>query len=210
MIYETIKQFIKTAKTSRSSIYRFYKKNDLLWEDTKLKSNRRLIPTEHAKYFDSEILFDELQTSLMENRSLKRLIDLLADKETLSTTFWGLEWSFFVTVAYRAEKNKKSCFHLMTAMFDELNTKYGDATDLRIFFVTEPFTNRKGYHNHFVIYIEDRQLHTQIGQDIEKFFEYDRTDFSVYDKYKAGLFYMSKEGLENEDWYFDSNVTTVA
>lgn len=35
----------------------------------------------------------------------------------------------------------------MTSMFDELNTKYGEETDLRIFFTTEPFSNRKGYHN---------------------------------------------------------------
>lgn len=210
MIYETIKEFIKTAKTSRSTIYRFYRTNNLLWDETKLKSNRRLIPVTHAKYFDSEILFDELQASSLENRSLKRLIDLLADKETLPATFWGLEWSFFFTVAYRAERNKKSCFRLMTAMFDELNTKYGDSTDLQMFFTTEPFPNRKGYHNHFVIQIEDRKLQAQVVQDIVKFFEYDRVDFSVYDKYKAGLFYMSKEGLENEDWYFDSNITSVA
>lgn len=210
MIYETIKQFIKTAKTSRSSIYRFYKKNDLLWEETKLKSNRRLIPTSHAKYFDHEMLFDELQDSIIENRSLRRLIDLLADKETLPSTFWGLEWSFFFTVAYRAERNKKSCFRLMTSMFDELNTKYGEETDLRIFFTTEPFTNRKGYHNHFAIYVEDKQLHGQIVEDILKFFEFDRLDFSPYDKYKAGLFYMSKEGLKNEDWDFNSNIKIEA
>lgn len=210
MIYETIKEFIKTAKTSRSTIYRFYKTNDLLWDETKLKSNKRLIPTTHVKYFDNEMLFDELQATIIENRSLKRLIDLLGDKETLPTTFWNLEWSFFFTVAYRAERNKKSCFRLMTAMFDELNNKYGDSTDLRIFFTTEPFTNRKGYHNHFVIYIEDKKLEAQVVQDIVQFFEYDRVDFSVYDKYKAGLFYMSKEGLENEDWYFDSNITGVA
>lgn len=74
------------------------------------------------------------------------------------------------------------------------------------FFTTEPFSNRKGYHNHFVIYIENRQLQSQVMQDIEKYFEYDRVDAKVYDKYKAGLFYITKDGLENEDWYFDSNL----
>ncbi|MBC7410107.1 MAG: hypothetical protein H7339_17115 [Arcicella sp.] len=209
MIYETINQFVKTAKTSRSSVYRFYKKNDGLWEETKMKSNKRMIPQSHAKYFDSDLLFDELQTSILEIKSLRRLIDCLADKETLPATFWNLDWSFFVTVAYRAERNKKSCFRMMTAMFDEINTKYGDSTDLRMFFTTEPFANRKGYHNHFVIYIENRQLQTQIMQDIEKFFEYDRVDSSIYDKYKAGLFYITKDGLENEDWYFDCNLNTA-
>lgn len=106
MIYETISQFTKTAKTSRSSLYRFYKKNDGLFEETKLKSNKRLIPQSHAKYFDSDLLFDELLTSLLEIKSLRRLIDCLADKDTLPTTFWNLDWSFFVTVAYRAERKK--------------------------------------------------------------------------------------------------------
>lgn len=206
MIYETINQFVKTAKTSRSSIYRFYKKNDGLWEQTKLKSNKRLIPQEHAKYFDSELLFDELQASILENKSLRRLIDCLADKETIPATFWNLDWSFFFTVAYRLERNKKSCFRMMTAMFEELNQKYGDSSDLRLFFTTEPFTNRKGYHNHFVIYVEDRKFQAQVMNDIQNYFESDRVDFSVYDKYKAGLFYMSKEGLENEDWYFETNM----
>src|SRR6218665_26041 len=206
MIYETIKQFITTAKTSRSSLCMFYKKNDGLWEETKLKFNKRLIPKTHTKYFDTEILFDELQTALLETKSLKRLIDLIADKETLPTTFWNLEWTFFFTIAYKAERNKKSCFRLMTAMFENLNSKYGDSSDMRIFFTTEPFTNRKGYHNHFVIYVQEKQIHSQIVQDIQKFFEFDRVDLSVYDKYKAGLFYMSKEGLENEDWNFDSNI----
>lgn len=206
MIYETIKEFIKTAKISKSTIYRFYKTNNLLWEETKIKSNKRLIPKEHAKYFDSEILFDELQVILLENKSLKRLIDLLGDKDSLSTTFWNLKWSFFFTVAYKAERNKKSCFRLMSTMFQELETKYGDSSDLRIFFITEPFSNRKGYHNHFVIYAENKNLHTQIVQDINNFFEYDRVDFKPYDKYKAGLFYMTKEGLHNEDWDYNSNI----
>ena len=206
MIYETINQFIMTARTSRSSIYRFYKKNDGLFDETKLKSNKRLIPQSHAKYFDSALLFDELQATMQENKSLRRLIDCLADKDTIPTTFWKLDWSFFFTVAYRFERNKKSCFRLMNAMFEEINTKYGDSCDLRFFFTTEPFTNRKGYHNHFVMHISNRQLQSQIVQDIQKFFEYDRLDFSVYDKYKAGLFYMSKEGLENEDWFFESNI----
>ena len=85
-------------------------------------------------------------------------------------------------------------------MFDELQTKYGDSTKLRIFFTTEPFNNRDGYHNHFVVYIEEKKLHQQVVEDIYQFFSNDRIDCSIYDKYKAGLFYMTKEGLQNEDW----------
>lgn len=93
----------------------------------------------------------------------------------------------------------------MNTLFESLQDKYGDSTQLRLFFTTEPFTNRKGYHNHFFFYAEDRQLHEQIVSDIQKFFEYDRVDVSVYDRYRAGLFYAAKEGLQNEDWDFLSS-----
>lgn len=199
MVYEKINEFIRIAGISRSKLYRFYKKNDELWQETKIKSNKRLIPASHAKYFDTEILYDELQTMMLENRSLKRLIDCLADRDTLQTTLWEMEWSYFFTVAYRNERNKKSCYRLMNALSDELQTKYGDSTELRIFFTTEPFNNRVGYHNHFVIHIKDKKLHEQVVSDIHQYFQYDRVDSSIYDKYKAGLFYITKDGLQNED-----------
>lgn len=200
MVYEKIDEFVVTAGISRSTLYRFYKKNDEFWSETKIKSGRRMIPTMHAKYFDSEALFDELKTAKLENKSLRNLITYLADKDTLCRTFWDLDWSFFVTVAYQAERNKKSCFRLMHLLNDELTEKYGDDTKIRMFFVTEPFTNRKGYHNHFTLYIENKKLEPLVCNDIRKFFEYDRVDISAYDMYKAGLFYMTKAGLEGEDW----------
>jgi len=132
MIYQTIKEFIKTAKTSRSTIYRFYRTNDLLWDETKLKSNRRLIPTAHAKYFDSEILFDELQASSLENRSLKRLIDLLADKETLPTTFWGLGWSFFFPLMARIYHK---IVDIDSADLQSVPTKIGDSKCLASIYI---------------------------------------------------------------------------
>jgi hypothetical protein len=200
MVYEKINEFIKSVGISRSKLYRFYKKNDELWQETKMKGGKRHIPTSHAKYFDNEVLYDELKTMMQENKSLRRLIDCLADKDAVQTTFWEMEWSFFFTVAYRAERNKKSCYRLMHALFNELQAKYGDSSQLRMFFTTEPFNNRNGYHNHFVIYVEDKKLHQQVVKEIQEYFEYDRVDVSIYDKYKAGLFYMTKEGLQNEDW----------
>lgn len=205
MVYEKLNEFLLTAGISRSTLYRFYKKNEEFWSETKLKSNKRLIPINHAKYFDSEILFDELKTSTIEIKSLRNLISCLADKNSLPSFFWHMDWSFFLTVAYKADRNKKSCYRLMHSLNEELVAKYGDETKIRIFFTTEPFTNRKGYHNHFFIYIEKKKLESQILQYINNFFEYDRVDSSVYDMFKAGLFYASKEGLQNEDWDFITN-----
>jgi hypothetical protein len=209
MKYENLRKFIISTKSSKSTIYRFYKKNEDLFIETKLSSGKRMFPTDHARYFDSEVMFDENKILRQENQSMRNLIDCLADKESLQHTFWQMDWSFFFTVAYKTERNKNSCFKQMHGVYDYLSEKYQDNTDLRMFFTTEPFTNRKGYHNHFVIHIEDKKLHKQIVTDIQEHFNYDRTDVSVYDRYKAGLFYMAKGGLNGEDWDFINNSTST-
>jgi hypothetical protein len=205
MKYENIKEFIISTKSSKSTIYRFYKKNEELFADTKLRNGKRIFPVDHARYFDSEIMFDENKLLRQENQSMRNLIDCLADKTSFQHTFWQMDWSFFFTVSYKLERNKTSCFKQMHGLYNYVNEKYQDSTELRLFFTTEPFTNRKGHHNHFVIHIEDKKFHEQIVTDIQDYFNYDRVDVSKYDRYKAGLFYMTKDGLNGEDWDFINN-----
>ncbi len=200
MKYENIKEFKVTTKASKSKIYRFYKKNEELWSETMLKGGKRLFPVDHARYFDSELMFDENKVLRQENQSMRNLIDNLVDKDSLQFRLWLLDWSFFITVAYQLERNKKSCFRQMHALYEHLEQKYGDATAMRLFFTSEPFTNRKGFHNHIVLNVTNKKLHETIITDIQNFFSYDRVEVGVYDKYKAGVFYMSKEGTINEDW----------
>ena len=211
MKYENITEFKITTKASKSKVYRFYKKNEELFSETKLKSGKRLFPVDHARYFDSEIMFDENKQLHQENKSMRNLIDCLDNKDPFPQTLWNMNWSFFFTVAYKLDRKKESCFRQMHGLYDFLLDKYGNDTTLRMFFTTEPFTNRKGYHNHFVIHIENRKLHEQLTTDIQEYFSYDRIDVSVYDKYKAGLFYMSKDGLNGDDWDFiNSNIKISA
>ncbi|SHG01387.1 hypothetical protein [Flavobacterium defluvii] len=207
MVYENITEFKRSTKVSKSKIYRFYKKNEELFAETKLKNGKRLFPIGHIRYFDSEVMFDENKILRQENHSMRNLIDCLSDKKSLAHSLWEKEWSFFFTVAYKLERKKASCFKQMHGLYDFLLEKHGNSTELRLFFTTEPFTNRTGYHNHFVIHIENKRLYEQITDDIRDYFHYDRIDFSVYDRYKAGLFYMTKEGLSGEDWdiLIDSN-----
>ena len=200
MKYENITEFKITTKVSKSKVYRFYKRNEELWRETKLKSGKRLFPSDHARYFDSEIMFDENKMLRQENQSMRNLIDNLVDKDSLQYRLWQLDWSFFITVAYQLERNKKSCFRQMHALYEHLEQKYGDSTALRLFFTSEPFTNRKGYHNHLVLYVANTQLREEILTEIQNFFNYDRVDVGIYDKYKACVFYMSKDGIVNEDW----------
>lgn len=199
MNYYGEKEFIVKAKISRSTLYRFYKKNEELKTETKLEY-KRLYPESHLKYFNSEVMFDENKVLRLENQSMRNLIDCLVDKDSLQYRLWQLDWNFFFTIAYKAERNKKSCFRLMNEVYEELIKKYGDETKIRLFFTTEPFSNRKGYHNHFVLYVENKNLYEEIVLHIQNYFRYDRVDVKKYDKYKAGLFYVAKDGLVNEDW----------
>lgn len=205
MKYEGIKQFTNSTKTSKSTIYRFYKKNIDLWAETKMKGNKRVYPTEHARYFSSELMFDENVMLRQENQSLRNLIDCLVDKNSLQYKLWEMDWTFFSTIAYKLERNKTSCYKQITGLFNHLNKTFGSETALRLFFTCEPFTNRTGYHNHFVIYADNKTLQEAIYNEINKYFVYDKVDIKSYDRYKAGIFYISKDGLHFEDWDYLDN-----
>jgi len=198
--YEKINDFIRRTDTSRTSIYRFYKKHPDLLGETIKKNNPRYYPISHAKYFNKEVLVDEVRGLELENDSMKKIIDHLMNRDSLQIRLWEMGWTFFGTVAYASDLDKKTCYRLMTSMYQELENKYGDSIDIRLFFTTEPFNLRKGHHNHFVIYVSNPFYAESVAEDIRAFFSYDRVDITGYDKYKAGLFYMTKEGLVNEDW----------
>ena len=165
-----------------------------------LKNNNRLFPVEHAKYVDSEIMHDENKILVQQNRAMKNVIDCLMDKDSIQKRLWFMDWSFFITVAYSLDRNKNSCFRQMNGLYDELFAKYGHLTDIRLFFTTEPFTNRKGYHNHFMLYCSDTKLHEAIQNHITAYFDGNRISIEPYNRYEAALFYIAKDGLVNEDW----------
>ena len=200
MKLENITEFIKRTTISKSTLYRFYKKYPEYWEQTRFKNNKRLFPVSHAKFFDSEIMFDENQQLNRENNSMRNVIDCLMDKDSLQSRLWFKDWSLFVTVAYTHERNKKSCFRMMHGLYDALADKYGDASEIRLFFTTEPFTNRKGYHNHFVFYCSNNELLDDVKAYIQSYLIGNRIQIEPYNKYEAGLFYMVKDGLVNDDW----------
>jgi hypothetical protein len=51
-----------------------------------------------------------------------------------------------------------------------------------------------------VLNVTNRKLHEEILNEIRDFFNFDRVDVRPYDRYKAVVFYMTKEGTINEDW----------
>ncbi len=202
MKYESLKEFIKRIGKSKSTINRFYKANPDLKEEIKEKGqgNKKHYPLSHAKYFSSELMFEENKLLLEDNRAMKNLIDCLMVKDSLPTSLCYLDWSFFVTVAYKHERNKKSCYRLMSGVYSALIEKYGVLAEIRMVFNAEPNSNRDGYHNHFALYVSDKTLHNAINSDIQAYFNGNRIEIEPYDKYKAGIHYISKGGLNGEDW----------
>ncbi|MBY0534434.1 MAG: hypothetical protein K2P88_01165 [Chitinophagaceae bacterium] len=199
MKIESLKEFMRRTKKSRSTIGRFYKRNPEKRAEIIFRK-KNYYPIEHARYFDSEIMFDVNKELTQENKTMRNVIECLMDRESMQTRLWYMEWSYFGTVAYKLERNKKSCRRMMQGLFDTLTERYGDQTDIRIFFTTEPFINRNGFHNHFVLFVSNKSLLQTILDEICLYFEYDRSDFKPYNPFKAGLFYMVKNGIHGEDW----------
>ncbi len=199
MKIEPLKEFVKRTQVSESTIKRFYRNNPELKAEV-VKRKKNYYPIEHARYFNSEIMFDENKQLRQENSSMRNVINSLMDKESMQSTLWYMDWSYFCTAAYKLERNKKSCRRMMGGLYENLLERYGDRTTIRLFYTTEPFANRNGYHNHFVIYISNKALENAIIDDISLYFEYDRLDCKIYDPYKAALFYMVKNGIHGDDW----------
>jgi len=51
--------------------------------------------------------------------------------------------------------------------------------------------------------VSDKKLHEIIKLEIKDYFPYDDVDLKKYDKYKAGLSFVSKEELTDEDCFFE-------
>ncbi len=86
---------------------------------------------------EHKILRIENQFMKQKNQSMRNFLDILADKNSLASTLWYLDWSFFCTAAYKLDRNKKSSFKQMTGLYDYLLSKFFDTTRLRLFFITE-------------------------------------------------------------------------
>lgn len=198
--YESIKDFIRRADISRTTLHRFYVKNPDLKIETVKKKIARKIPIDHAKYFDKEVLIDEVRLLEDKIESMRNLIDMVHDKAEYPTWLWGLEWSFFGTISYEYELSRDSCYKQMTKLFDELHEKFGHESNIQLFFTTEPYGERKGNHNHFILHVQDDRLHQQVIEYINIRFSKSRVELQPYDKYEAGLFYISKEGFQGDHW----------
>lgn len=155
-------------------------------------------PHKYSYKFLSEFMNPAVFEVISRNRQLANTIDCLHSFDTLEQHLSFMEWDYFVAISYEQVLNKKTCYSLMSELYESFE-KYSFGGDVRMFFTTEPFDNRKGYHNHFV-------LKTEKGNDgllkefIAKQCPDGIIDIKPYDKELAGIFYICKNGRDGEDW----------
>lgn len=195
-----LKETSEKTGVSRATIYRFYDKNPQLMAETKIKNKKRLIPEAHLPLITKTNIYSKYIKLDKEYTQLKKLVDVITVPDSLQYTLYQMGWDWFGTIAFKNEFNTKQSFHRMLQAYDHIIDLYGSKTDLRIFFTVEPFSNRKGTHIHFVLAIDNNYLMNEVLTEIKNYFIKSRIDLREYDKYKAGIYYISKCGLQGEDW----------
>lgn len=184
---------------SRATIYRFYERNQHLWDETKLKNKKRLIPEDHLAMITKTNIYAKHLALEKDHTQLKNLVDAITTDPFLHKLYI-LEWDWFCTVAFKNEYTATQSFHRMQQAINHVLECYGEKTGIRFFYTVEPFTNRGGTHIHFVMKLDNPMLWPDVKNEIKTYFNGNRVDLKPYDKYKAGIYYMAKHGLRGENW----------
>lgn len=73
MKYENLKKFIISTKASKNTIYRFYKKNEDLFTETKKPNGKRLFPTDQPPLSEGFLVKRQMsQTLRLQSKSIKK------------------------------------------------------------------------------------------------------------------------------------------
>jgi len=146
---------------------------------------------------ENKMLKNIIKEDKYKKEQLRRTIKCFNEKGTLQHHLSQLDWTYFVTISYAKTISKSNCFDCMHRVYNDL-VKIKNSTDVRMFFTTEQFANRTGFHNHVILKFEN-------GKNfVEEFFRKNtpraRIDVQLYNNELAGVFYICKEGLGDEDW----------
>lgn len=202
MKYLLKKEFIIEAVTSKTTLYNFYKKYPQLWKETKITSNRRLIPVSHVKYFSATEMMEDNVRKETKVEELKSFLDHIrnCDPDDLGLSLWRDDWDLFGTISYKNEMTRYACRNRMRKLFEHLKHHYEHKTNFRMFFNTEEYTDRRGHHNHFIMHCSNKSIIEKVKKSIQIFFNSDRVDIQPYDRFQAGAFYICKDGIDHEYW----------
>lgn len=196
-----LKETSEKTGVKRATIYRFYDKNPLLKCETKIVNRKKVIPEHHLPLIAKNNIYTKALKLENQNEQLIRLVDLLSDnvRYPLQYTLYQKQWSWYGTVAFKVDRGKKFCYHQMSQLFDHLNNLFGKI-GLRIFFTLEPFNWRDGMHVHFILNVRNTSKQAEVINELNNYFKGNRVYLEPYDKYQAGIYYISKMGFQNEDW----------
>lgn len=155
-------------------------------------------PYKYKFDFFQEFVSLELFELIKRNHQQGNLIKKLKNpNQTLENHLAILDWDYFCTISYKESLNKERCFSSMTKFYDSLVANYPNKS-IRMYFTTEAFTNRKGYHNHFILRggLENRDVQFFMEKNLPQGI-IDVKDFKAD---VAGMHYISKKGLQEIDW----------
>lgn len=195
-----LKETSERTGVSRATIYRFYEKNPELREETKIRNRKKVIPEAHLNLITKSNIYAKTLALDKQTGQLQRLVNLLAEPNTIQYKLYQMDWDWFGTIAFKNDYTKKSSFHRMLQAFDYIIEQFGKEIDLRMFFTVEPFTHRDGTHIHFIMKVGKGLMTNAVIAELKGFFKNNRLDLQKYDKYKPGIYYISKQGLRGEDW----------
>ncbi len=180
----------KTVERKRNQLLEM--NPDIDWFNTKKK------PHLFSYKMLNEFLAPEIFSLIKENQQLGNTIRCLYNTGTIEHHLTMMDWDYFITISYEDALDRKRCFSIMHDLYERFeNNCFGGKT--RMFFTTEAFTNRKGCHNHFILKFEDANP-KHLKEFIENNCPKGIVDIKPYDKFKAGVFYVAKDGTQGEDW----------
>ena len=197
--YLTTQEFADIAGITPKTIGRL--KKEILKENpntAKIKSAKKPHKFHHSLL--KRYLSPEIYSVFLENRSLRNTIQCLRRTDSLGYKLFQMDWTFWCTVAYKDEFTTDQCRTKMDSFYQHLVNKFGEETDLRMYYTTESFNTRQGNHNHFLLNASDTKLHYIIKQELQNYLQGNSVDVKNYDESLPCIFYSEKEGLQGTAW----------
>lgn len=206
MKYEKVDDFAKRVNVTRRTIFRFYAKNPEFKQETEIKKGYRVVPISHKRFWNVDELFESNKELSEDNRMMSNLLRALQTGNILMRKLWFSEWTHIITISPKGG-SLEYCTNRISKFYNEINSRFGNKTNLRIFYNSKKYAGGSGYHTHIILNIENKKLQPKILKLLNQYFENDRIEVDKYDYKKGFLFYSIKDAkdFKTESWGFDGN-----
>ena len=192
------KDFLKKARISKSKFYR-----DKIGLIDKYKHYekplfKKIVKEVKIHHILLQEYVDDYWVKLESlNNKQQNIINIFKNPNSIEKHLLKHDWKIFATVSPKHDWTEEQCRNQMSKLF-ELIKDIND--EVKLFWTSEPFTNRSGYHNHFLIEFSDDNNYLVVKEKVKKYFKGNKVDVQKYDNTKLGAFYICKKGLNGESW----------